>query len=286
MATLPAFGLNAGYRLNSRTRSGRLTHTTTTACGIHPRPRLCCHHLVTSAAASLRVRRSLLRARQSGTFRRTTDALGHASWRPATARPSPNTGLRATRGSQDFIFKTFHTIHEWSFRRAPADRFDVSLACSTRPECMALTVRFGELAMLRGSYVQPVRAVLADPPLIMRSADRRAVSVAARRHRRGVNQRAEEYNIKADVGRSILPTDTGASVDRRPDSDPEAAMRSTPPRLVHLHAPYHSGHTRAPEVLRTRDCYSIPTMRSASRKRAAWTPTITDHDHIDGCLSF
>ena len=70
---------------------------------------------------------------------------------------------------------------------------------------------------------------------------------------------------------------------------PSPCPPARPSRLradLHVHS-WHSGFSNSMPIFRSRDCYSTPVeVYRAAKARGMDVVTITDHDHIDGCLEF
>ena len=152
-------------------------------------------------------------------------------------------------------------------------------------------VRYGELAMVRGSYSINVfeqyrfdlfldQAWGRDDPGMARGSRCPAFGVA-------VNLRAPFNTIfRADLGKSLLPGALRfARLDDAADHVPEAAQM-TPMLRADLHV--HSCHSKVSGTmpfLGSRDCYSTPAdVYRVAKARGMDLVAFTDHDSIDGAL--
>ena len=216
--------------------------------------------------------------------------------------------------SRDFYFKGFHKVHlngAW-FGGRDLDRFakyQFGMFDDTRIHGVpASGVRFGELAMARGSYSFNIFEQYRMDLFLEQAWGRDRAFDDEWQPITGtgvaLNFRTPfSTMLRIDAGKAFLPdryqrrrlgdaaghgAQTAPLTDTFMDQD-AVPLRSAPPLVradLHVHS-CHSLRSGNFRFLRSRDCYSRPEdVYRAAKARGMDVVTITDHDSIGGCLEF
>jgi len=233
--------------------------------------------------------------------------FGRAAWAPwglrepgasTAATTTPQTYQKYQAGlSRDIYLNPFHKIHlnaAW-FGGHDLDRFvkyQFGLFDDTRIHGVpASGVRYGEIAMMRGSYSINVLEQYRFDLFLDQAWGRDDPGHGPWQPLSGfgvaVNLRAPFNTIfRAELGKSLLPARYDSLGSTNASNPVPETAQMTPILRADLHV--HSCHSKVSGTmpfLGSRDCYSTPAeVYRVAKARGMDLVALTDHDSIDGAL--